>query len=148
MTIPPLQASGYLPPGDHEAALDEVEDAFGTEGPRRRELMKALREIVMELWSLGVRNIWIDGSFVGEKRRPSDVDVIYELPAGADSSTWGNLSPRRHDTIHEYRKIDLWELPSWQPDKTSGVGHMTIKQFMETDDSDTPKGHILLRGTT
>ena len=147
MTIPPLQdAAGgyrYLPAGDHEATLDEVEQAFGSSTFKRRELMKGLRDVVGKLRELGVETIWVDGSFVSSKERPGDVDVIYVRPDGADTTLWGLLAPARRDAAMKYFRCHLWEYPSYG--KHAGGTPKTIKQFFETDDDDVPKGHIVLR---
>lgn len=147
MTLPPLERAGgayeYLPAGDHEAALDEVEHQFGCSTFRRRELMTSLREVVDKLRGLGVTTIWIDGSFVSSKQRPGDVDVIYAKPIGADTATWGLLAPSRRDEVRKYYRCHLWEYPSYG--RHAGRSPKTIKEFFETDDDDVPKGHILLR---
>lgn len=147
MTIPPLAGQGgsykYLPPGDHEATLSEVESAFGSSGFKRRQLMDGLREVATRLWGLGVETIWVDGSFISSKERPGDVDVIYVRPDGVDTSGWGLLSPSRREEAKEYFKCDLWEHPAHG--RHAGGRAMPLKHFFETDSDGTKKGHILLR---
>lgn len=150
MPIPPLEETGYLPGGDHEATLDEVEQMFGSSGFKRREIMGNLRDVMLELWALGVDTVWLDGSFISSKRRPGDVDVVYVPPAGADTTTWGRLAAtgdaRRR--LEDYYGIHLWEYPSYGRHGGPLSRTQTIKEFFETDDDDVPKGHILVRRPT
>ncbi len=144
MGLPPIdEQTGYLPHGDWEATLEEIETGFGI-GIRRREIMKALRDVVGRLRSHGVQAIWVDGSFAGIRHRPSDADVIYEVPAGEDTTKWGLLAPMNHDRLRSLERIDPWPMPSYQ--RTARFARQqTIKEFMETDRNGVSKGHIRLK---
>jgi len=147
MSIPPLDpTTGYLPPGDHPATLDEIRERFGI-GMRRRELMDALQDVVRQLESYGVTVVLVDGSFVSDKRRPSDVDVLYAPPAGGDPTTWGLLAPSRRDDLKRYRRIDLWPAPSPQPSRRSFGGSISLKEMWEYDRDGVHKGLLLIRRT-
>jgi hypothetical protein len=79
MPIPSLLKCGLLPPGVHEATLEEIEDAFGKNSDRRVELFEKLRQFVAEVLSLMVPvTIYVDGSFVSDKPFPGDVDAVLE----------------------------------------------------------------------
>lgn len=78
MSIPALGQNGELPPGEHSASLDEVEQSFGLSTPWRVGLMRGLRAAAANLASAGVRQIWINGSFVTEKLEPNDIDGCWE----------------------------------------------------------------------
>jgi hypothetical protein len=145
MPIPQLEDSGYLPEGDHEATLDEVELVFGSAGFKRRELMGNLKEIAEELWGLGVSMIWIDGSFISAKRRPDDVDVIYVCPDEGDPASWGRLSPSQRKWLESNYGIHLWEYPSEGRHGGRMGRHQTIKEFFETDADGVAKGHVMVR---
>jgi hypothetical protein len=109
--IPPFEeASGLLPPGDHEATLAEIQDRFCW-NYRRREFYRGLEHVAGELISHRVEKIWVDGSFVTKKERPGDVDVAYEVPEGADINDWGWLAPRRRRDLKKVQHVDL--LPDW-----------------------------------
>lgn len=149
MAIPKLEDRGgahkYLPPGNHPATLDEVERVFGASTIKRRELMGGLREVVSMLRAFGVTVIYVDGSFISDKARPRDIDVIYDKPADADTSKWGPLAPTRRETAARRFGCDLWEHPSYG---THGGGpRRSIKKYFERDDDDILKGHILLRSS-
>jgi hypothetical protein len=145
MPIPAFEESGYLPAGDHEATIDEVEVVLGSAGFRRREVMRNLREILEELWGLGVDTVWIDGSFVSSRKRPDDVDLIYVRPPNADPGQWGRLAPQNRYWLESNYGIDLWEYPSTARHGGPGGPNQTIKEFFETDMDGVPKGHILVR---
>lgn len=141
--IPRLNAVGYLPDGEYLASLEEVGERFSKPG-RRQMLFDELSEVVGLLRDRGVEDVWVTGSYVTERNRPRDVDVIYDPPPGADTGTWGLLSFARHDELHDLHRIDLWPLPSWQAGKTPTDPLITIKDFFSSDRSDIPRGIIKL----
>jgi hypothetical protein len=130
--------NGYLPPGEHPATLDEIEERFAT-NIRRREIMVGLRLVVDQMLQRGVQTIWVDGGFVTDKPRPKDVDVVYVPPPGADTSTWGSIASNNRQVTKDLYKVDLWTHPSPQ-----GVGRVPIKDWFQLDRSDVPKGIIAL----
>jgi len=73
-----------LPPGVHNATLEEVEYRFAT-SERRKRLYSGFREGVMALRRVGCREIFLDGSFVTEKDNPGDFDVCWD-PIGVDTA--------------------------------------------------------------
>jgi hypothetical protein len=80
--IPGFESSGNLPPGIHEALLDEVRVRYATNLHRRR-LFLGLQQVVADLQAAGCRRIYVDGSFVTSKRTPKDFDCCWE-PAGVN----------------------------------------------------------------
>jgi hypothetical protein len=85
-TLPDLDlVSGYLPPGIHPAAQEEIERRFGggdislyvLDPSHRQELFSGYKKFVevLEFTGLAAQQ-WIGGSFVTNKRTPSDVDVV------------------------------------------------------------------------
>ncbi len=71
-----------LPPGLHEASLDEIEAAFATD-PHRRCLWDGFRRGCEELRHAGCRVVYLDGSYATEKPIPGDFDVCWD-PGGVD----------------------------------------------------------------
>jgi hypothetical protein len=79
---------GLLPPGDYELTIEELMGSMLVEGPHptpihwdtrwRRRLVLNLVVLVNQLWSVGIENIFIDGSFVEEKDHPNDIDGYFE----------------------------------------------------------------------
>lgn len=67
-----------LPPGIHDATLDEVEQAFATDDWRRL-LFLGLKNVLKVLQTAGCRCVYLDGSFVSGKRRPGDFDLCWKV---------------------------------------------------------------------
>jgi hypothetical protein len=85
MGISALQANGELPPGEHEASLDEVESVYGSSNDRRRFLMRGLREAANNFECSGVRTLWMNGNFITDKEEPHDIDGCWEYTPVVDS---------------------------------------------------------------
>ena len=135
MAIPAFgEATGLLPPGDHEATLIEIQDRLCW-NYRRREIYRGLEYVAGELISHDVETIWVDGSFVTRKERPGDVDVAYELPDGTDPDGWGWLSPGRRRDLKDVYRVHLF--PDW-PNQPQ------MKNFFCKDKNGHEKGIIRL----
>lgn len=103
---------------------------FGN-GSRRRRIFANLVEAIKALHDdFGVDTLWLDGSFVTDRARPGDVDVVYRVPVGADPSTWGEYAPARRHSLEASRMIDLWPYPSPQPGGATGT--MNILEFFSS----------------
>jgi len=66
-----------LPPGVHDATLEEVETRFAISEHRKR-LFSGFIEGVKALCKAGCHKIFLDGSFVTEKPIPGDFDVCWD----------------------------------------------------------------------
>ncbi len=71
-----------LPPGIHEATLEEVEDRFATSDTRRR-LFDGFKRGVKALQAAGCKTIYLDGSYITTKTTPGDFDACWET-SGVD----------------------------------------------------------------
>lgn len=142
MPIPETDANGNLPPGVHDATLDEVIERYGT-GVRREKITTGLRVVVLSLRRLHVTEIWVDGSYVTDKLRPGDVDVIFSPPIPTDYGKWGILEPdpqKRLQLKKQYR-VDL--LPSQAV--SDNFWRQPILNHFQIDKRDgSPKGIIRL----
>lgn len=115
---------------------------------RRREILTGLQHVADQLRAHGVQEIWVDGSFVTDKTRPDDADVVYAIPPGGDEADWSDVGPSRRSHMKKYHRVDLWRLPSPQPAKSLARGGLiTIKEFFETDEDGNARGllHLDLR---
>jgi hypothetical protein len=75
--LPPFNADGLLPPGDYELTLNELRSSPLVVGPStgrptwdaswRGHVVDNLEVLVGQLRQVGVREIYIDGSFVEDK---------------------------------------------------------------------------------
>jgi len=84
MSIPKLQKNNELPPGEHQASLQEIEETYGLTSERRKNLMHLLYMASGNLKTSGVRTIWINGSFVTNKEDPNDIDGCWEYNANVN----------------------------------------------------------------
>lgn len=73
-----------LPPGLHEASIDEVELAFARDS-RRRMLVDGIRRGCDSLQAAGCSMVYLDGSFVTAKPQPGDFDMCWD-PVGVNLS--------------------------------------------------------------
>lgn len=82
----PLHGSPWnvLPPGMHQASLDEVEAVFAT-NVWRRGLFGGLVDASGRLRVAGCPTVFLDGSYVTGKPRPGDFDACWD-PSGVDHS--------------------------------------------------------------
>jgi hypothetical protein len=89
-TIPPFDPDGLLPPGDYEVSLDELRRSILVSGPGdpsaypswdsgwRERLVSNLEILTRQLWQVGIRSIFADGSFAEDKEHPNDIDGYFE----------------------------------------------------------------------
>ena len=85
--IPPLNENGYLPPGVHQATLDEVIARFGHGSEQRKAQADSLRWLLPLCRRAGVARLLINGSFVTAKQEPNDVDCVALQGSGYRSNS-------------------------------------------------------------
>lgn len=78
MPVPVFTADGLLPPGRHVATVVDVEQALVEPFPEstRRSLFASWRARRDALLALLPVVEWVDGSFVGAKPVPADIDLV------------------------------------------------------------------------
>lgn len=76
--IPDLLPEGFLPPGIHVTTWEEFEERYASSMIRRTQL-KGMKKALIEFKKAGCSRIYIDGSFVTNKKNPGDFDALYEL---------------------------------------------------------------------
>jgi hypothetical protein len=83
--IPDLTDDGRLPPGIHQASLDELRQRFAvfSRSERRLRLFENFQRFFDEAQKCGfVRRVIVAGSFVTDKPEPNDFDCILVLDPG------------------------------------------------------------------
>jgi hypothetical protein len=80
--IPPFDKSGCLPPGVHQATLDEIDLCFGQLSELRRVQMESVRWMVDLARRAGVKRIVLNGSFVTNIIDPNGVDCVLLIARG------------------------------------------------------------------
>src|SRR4029079_18469969 len=114
-SLPPFDGDGLLPPGDYGMTFREIYASILVTGPKtskswarqwRRKLMGNLETLVAQLVSVGITDVFVDGSFVEKKDVPNDIDGYFVC----EPSRWesGEL-PRR---LLELDPIWTWETSS------------------------------------
>lgn len=111
-----------LPPNDYELSLYELRHSLLVEGPLGRKeghwdsawrglLVDNLEVLCKQLWRVGVRDIFIDGSFAEDKDHPNDIDGYFVC--NFPSLVSGALQ-RELNLIDPY-KVWTWDPSSRQP---------------------------------
>ncbi len=133
MTLPGFTDDGLLPPGDIEMTLEEIRQSFLVVGPGagypswdsswRACLVDNLGVLVAQLWQAGVRDIFIDGSFVEDKDHPNDIDGYFvcellDLASGELERRLNLIDPHKVWTWdpgerRPYRGYPKKQLPMW-----------------------------------
>lgn len=140
MTIPSVVGSeAVLPPGRHQATLDEIEAYFVIDAPFPEE--RALIFNAFRTWKALVEQIiqvnryWVDGGFVTHKpwAAPSDVDVML-LCQESDLNALGKEERERLRLLRTITnggkraqpmggKVDAFVIPRSGPDANAGYWH-------------------------
>ena len=120
MALPPFNADGLLPPGDHELSFTELRRSPLVTGAGasdstwdtgwRETLVGNLEVMTRQLWQVGVRDVFADGSFVEEKDHPNDIDGYFVCTL--DDLSSGELT-RKLNLLDPY-KIWMWDPRSRQ----------------------------------
>jgi len=125
-----------LPPGVHDATLDEVEARFATT-PHRAWLFGGFRRVVEELQRAGCRTVFLDGSYITAKPHPGDYDGLWDLggvdPSKIDPVLLDFNNKRAAQKAKYFGEMFLMQLPH-QP----GL----LPFFQREKFSDEPKGIV------
>ncbi|HEX9936333.1 MAG TPA: hypothetical protein VGB15_04400 [Longimicrobium sp.] len=124
---------GLLPPGEYEVTFAQLRESLLVRGPRtevphwdagwRRHLTEQAEILVDQLWAVGIRDVYLDGSFVEDKPHPNDIDGYFAcdpqpLASGALTAALNVLDPRKVWTWDPrsrtpYRGYAKKQLPMW-----------------------------------
>ncbi|GAB6112475.1 DUF6932 family protein [Desulfomicrobium salsuginis] len=127
-----------LPPGIHDATLDEIENRFATTAVRRK-LFEGFKLAAQSLYNAGCRAIYLDGSFVTEKVVPGDFDVCWDL-SGVDTK---KLDPVFFDFDNKRKNQKQKFGGEFFPSNVSADGRRIFLDFFQSDrHSGKPKGII------
>lgn len=121
--IPPFEPDGLLPPGDYEVSFGELRQSVLVLGPgdpkdcpswdaRWREwLVGNLETLTRQLWQVGIKEVYADGSFAEDKDHPNDIDGYFVCDLQRLAS--GELS--RQLNLLDPDKVWTWEPASRKP---------------------------------
>ena len=134
----------YLPPGIHDATLEEVKGVFAN-NPHRRLLFEGLVEALNSLKVAGCETVYLDGSYISSKPRPGDFDAVYELK-GIDPNI---LDPVLMDFSNGRQAQKQKYLGEFLPNIKEGSSNKPFVEFFQVDkESGNPKGILKLDLTT
>ena len=132
--IPPFQPDGLLPPGDYEVSFDDLRHSVLVQGPGqsatgtwdrdwRTKLVDNLETLTRQLWQVGIRDVYADGSFAEDKDHPNDIDGYFvcglkELASGELARQLNLIDPNKIWTWDPrsrmpYRGYPKKQLPMW-----------------------------------
>jgi Family of unknown function (DUF6932) len=140
MSIPALQENGELPPGEHQASLDEVEMIYGSSTDRRKLLMRGLRDAVCNFELSGVKTIWINGSFITDKEEPNDIDGCWEYTSLVDAEKLDPVFLRTRKDMKEKYGLDFFISNIVE----AGSG-LPFPKFFQVNRFGDPKGIIVIK---
>ena len=128
-----------LPPGIHDATLQEIEQRFAT-NDKRRALFEGLKRGVESLRRAGCKAIFLDGSFVSDKLNPGDFDACWD-PVGV-SATKLDLVLLNFDDGRREQKLKYGG--EFFPSSAKADGTRTYVEFFQVD-KDTGKAKGIIR---
>lgn len=110
---------GLLPPGDYSLTFQELKESLLVKGPDeiiwdqrwRLHLVNNLEVMVGQLWTVGIQEIYIDGSFVEMKPHPNDIDGYFEV----DILYFASGDLQRDLNLLDPDKIWTWDVASRRP---------------------------------
>lgn len=139
MAIPTkFNADGLLDPGTYDATFVDIRKSILVVGDGcsptwdrawRDELVSRCEVLVKQLWSVGVDDVYLDGSFVEDKDHPNDIDGYFDPHLSMFSkpdmdnfekivSALNTLDPHKvwnwdHRSRKAYRGYAKMQLPMW-----------------------------------
>lgn len=175
-------SDGLLPDGDYELTLPELRTSMLVVGPQpmiegwdaahRLYLLNNLEILVIQLWDVGITEIYIDGSFTTHKLHPGDIDGYFvcqrrylksgQLQGRLNARDPHNVWTWEHTARRPAGSFKPWQLPMWHryhvelhPHYTEGIGAPPLagpnKQgrlldfpafFRQDKDTGKPKGIV------
>ncbi|HJO67890.1 DUF6932 family protein [Sphingomonas sanguinis] len=125
-----------LPPGIHDASIDEIETRFANT-THRRWLFEGFRRLAQALADAGCSTLYLDGSFVTAKPHPGDYDGCWDH-LGVDLALLDPVLLRFENKRAAQKAKYLGEMfIAGSPD---GLGHTFLDFFQVEKFSGLPKG--------
>ena len=143
--LPDLNKHGFLPEGVWDCSLVELSKRFAVfaESDKRIKLFQRLENLLEEVKKTGwIMEVIVDGSFVTDKKKPNDIDLILALMPefeDAEISFWtSNLLDARK--LGSKYKFDIFiEIYGSRGYKNK------LDFFQDVRDSDLRKGVVRLK---
>jgi hypothetical protein len=127
--VPDFTTEGVLPKGDYSLSFDELRNSHLVKGTSERstwdsvwraELVDNLEVLVNQLWTVGISEIFIDGSFVEDKDHPNDIDGYFICDL--ETLSTGELEQKLN-------ALDVHKVWTWSPRSRVTVPGFPKKQL-------------------
>lgn len=123
--------NGLLPAGDYDMTFDDLRSSLLVVGPGsemepdwdeswRLKLVENAEVLVRQLWSIGVQEVFLDGSFVEQKAHPNDIDGYFVC--GLSELASGDLQ-------NQLNRVDPHAVWTWDPRSRKAYRGYTKKQL-------------------
>jgi len=132
-SLPDFTDEGLLPPGEYEVTFEEPRTSVLVEGPApdsvwrenwdaewRTYLTRQAETMCNQLWSVGIEEVYLDGSFAEAKAHPNDMDGYFECDA--EQVATGELQ-------RELNTIDPEKCWTWDPGERRSYRGYAKKQL-------------------
>ncbi|MBL4664908.1 MAG: hypothetical protein JKY23_02975 [Nitrospinaceae bacterium] len=131
-----------LKAGIHELTLKEVEKKFCFNA-HRKALFKGLKKVVRHLISVGAGDIYIDGSFTGDKEFPSDIDGCW---VASDDLKMEKIDPVLLDFSGSRKRMkEKFGVDFFIADWTESGSGEPFLEFFQTDRDGNRKGIVKIK---
>jgi hypothetical protein len=116
-----FNADNVLDPGTYEVSFTDLRSSLLVIGDGssinwdsilRSSLVDNLEILTKQLWSVGIEDVFIDGSFVENKDQPNDIDGYFDTKI---SSIGRSEMKRLEDQVSQLNKLDPYKIWNWEP---------------------------------
>lgn len=110
MPIPEWNEYGLLPEGIHDCGIEEIHDRLGF-NEHRQGLIGGLLGVIEWLETMPpVQSLIVDGSFVTDKERPSDIDAVAMITnlTERNQRAWVRAWQPEHSNLKQAHQVDLY----------------------------------------
>ncbi len=142
MPIPAFAQGGILPTGIHDCNLSEIEAIFVYNDKRGAIWKNLLSYIAQVVTILEVNVMYVDGSFVTDKKLPGDVDVVLEFTNVATLMSARDHAPHlfSHKNVKTTFNIDLFTFELMPPGRPDFREFFQLLRPQEASDRGVPVG--------
>ncbi|MFF3102620.1 DUF6932 family protein [Viridibacillus arvi] len=142
-TVPPIPAflNKNLPPGIHLTTWEEFKARYGINYKRNLQL-DGLERAIGQFKNAGGTKIFIDGSFVTEKKNPGDYDALYDLDEINEAKIDERLIDPSYSGRETQKRYYQGEFFPMFANATSPIASKYIDFFQKDKRTEKPKGII------
>ena len=99
LSIPEFIDKYHLPPGEHVATLEEIENRFACSSEMRKRVWYSFTALLKRFELLGIypETLLVDGSFTTGRDEPEDVDFAALFSVDKVKNALANASANQHD---------------------------------------------------